>query len=139
MKRGGKAARARPLFIGYGNSLRVDDAVGPALARAQGGIAVHQLLPELAERIAQEERVVFIDARADLAPGTVEILPVDGESAATHSCSPGSLLRLAREVYGHAPEAFLVGIGVESFELGAPLSEAARQAMREAARRMGKL
>ncbi|MGD0666073.1 MAG: hydrogenase maturation protease [Bryobacteraceae bacterium] len=130
--RGLRAPRRRPLIVGYGNCLRGDDAVGPRLAAMLGGVAVHQLAPELAERLAGEERVVFIDARADLAPGDVQTMPVAGESASTHWCSPGWLLRLAQEVYGRAPEAVLIGIGAESFELGAPLSAAARQGMEKA-------
>ncbi|MFY9724373.1 MAG: hydrogenase maturation protease, partial [Bryobacteraceae bacterium] len=127
-----RAPRRQPLIVGYGNCLRGDDAVGPRLATILGGIAVPQLVPELAERLAAEERVVFIDARADLAPGDVQIVPVDGESASTHWCSPGWLLRLALEVYGKAPEAVLIGIGAESFELGASLSAAAQQGLEKA-------
>jgi len=127
-----RGPKRRPLILGYGNSLRGDDAVGPRLATILGGLAVQQLVPELAERLAAEERVIFIDARTDLPPGTVQMMPVDGESAATHYCSPGSLLRLAQEVYGKAPEAILIGIGGESFDLGAPLSEAAQQGMEKA-------
>ena len=133
-------ARVRaPLIIGYGNSLRGDDAVGPRLAEKLGGIAVQQLLPELAERLAGEESVVFVDARTDLAPGEVRIMPLDGEGASTHWCSPGSLLRLARVTYGHAPEAVLVGIGARSFDFGAPLSTAARQGMKKALAEIGRL
>jgi len=124
--------KRRPLIIGYGNSFRGDDAVGPHLATMLGGVAVQQLVPELAERLASEEHVIFIDARTDLPPGDVQLMPVDGESASTHWCSPGSLLRLALEVYGKAPEAILIGIGGESFDLGAPLSEAAQQGMEKA-------
>jgi len=120
------------LILGYGNSLRGDDALGPCLATLLGGVAVQQLVPELAERLAAEERVVFIDARTDLTPGEVQIVPVDRESASTHWCSPGWLLRLTREVYGKVPEAALVGIGAESFEMGAPLSPAAQAGMDKA-------
>ena len=127
-----RAPRKPPLIVGYGNTLRGDDAVGPQLATILGGIAVHQLLPELAERIAAEDRVLFIDARADLAPGEVRTMPVESESASTHWCSPGWLLHLAQEVYGRSPEAVLIGIGVESFEMGAPLSAAAKQGMEKA-------
>jgi len=129
---GPRAPRRPPLILGYGNSLRGDDAVGPQLATILGGVAVQQLVPELAERLAAEERVIFIDARTDLPPGEVQMMPVDGESASTHYCSPGWLLRLTQEVYGKAPEAILVGIGAESFDLGAPLSEAAREGMEKA-------
>ena len=127
-----RAPRKPPLIIGYGNSLRGDDAVGPCLATTLGGLAVQQLVPELAECLASEERVVFIDARTDLAPGDVQIMPVDGDSASSHWCSPVWLLRLALEVYGKAPEAVLVGIGAQSFDLGAPLSPAARAGMEKA-------
>ena len=106
--------------------------MGPQLATILGGVAVQQLVPELAERLAAEERVIFVDARADLLPGDVQMMPVDGESASTHWCSPGSLLRLALEVYGKAPEAILIGIGGESFDLGAPLSQAAQQGIEKA-------
>ena len=129
----GPGAPSRPpLILGYGNSLRGDDAIGPRLAAMLGGVAVQQLVPELAERLAAEDRVVFIDARTDLPPGQVRMMPVDGESASTHWCSPGCLLRLALQVYGRAPEALLVGIGAQSFDLGAPLSAAARQGMKKA-------
>jgi hydrogenase maturation protease len=120
------------LIVGYGNTLRGDDAVGPQLATILGGIAVHQLVPELAERLSTEDRVIFIDARTDLAPGEVRTMPVESESASTHWCSPGWLLHLAQEVYGKSPEAILIGIGVESFEMGAPLSAAAKEGMEKA-------
>lgn len=124
--------RAKPFILGYGNRLRGDDAVGPHVAAKLGGMAVPQLVPELAERLADQPLVVFIDARRDLEPGEVEILPVDNTAVMTHHCSPGYLMRLAREVYGREPHALMVGIGGESFELGAPLSAAARRGARRA-------
>jgi hydrogenase maturation protease len=124
--------RTPALIVGYGNTLRGDDAVGPQLATMLGGIAVQQLVPELAERIAAEDRVIFIDARTDLAPGDVQVMPVAGDSASTHWCSPGWLLHLAQEVYGRSPEAILIGVGAESFDIGAPLSAAAQEGMEKA-------
>ena len=65
------------LVIGYGNALRGDDGAGPCAARlfgercaAQPGpddtqsraLALHQLLPELVDDLAQAARVVFLDA-----------------------------------------------------------------------------
>ena len=126
------APRKPALIVGYGNTLRGDDAVGPQLATMLGGIAVQQLVPELAERIATEDRVIFIDARTDLAPGDVQVMPVESDSASTHWCSPGWLLHLAQEVYGKSPEAILIGIGAESFDLGAPPSAAAQQGIKKA-------
>jgi hydrogenase maturation protease len=129
---GPRAPRKPPLIVGYGNTLRGDDAVGPQLATTLGGIAVHQLLPELAERLSTEDRVIFIDARTDLAPGDVQTMPVESDSASTHWCSPAWLLHLAQEVYGKSPDAILIGIGVESFELGAPLTAAAQRGLEKA-------
>jgi len=131
-----RARKPHPLLVGYGNRLRGDDAVGPYVAAKLRGMAVHQLVPELAEQVAGHPSVVFIDARRDLEPGAVEILPLDTASIMTHSCTPGYLLRLARVVYGRAPKAWMVGIGGESFELGAPLSDAARLGARRAMARI---
>ena len=100
---------------------------------------VVQLVPELAEQAAAHELVVFIDARRDLEPGAVEILPLDAATVMTHSCSPGYLMALAREVYGRAPHALMVGIGGQSFELGAPLSAAARRGAQRTIARLGAL
>jgi Ni,Fe-hydrogenase maturation factor len=58
------------LVIGYGNTLRGDDAVGPLVAEQVANwnwpevrsVAVHQLTPELAADIAQIDAVFFIDA-----------------------------------------------------------------------------
>ena len=129
MKRG---RRPEALFVGYGNPLRGDDAVGRYVAGKLGGMVIHQLVPELAERLAAQELVVFIDARRDLEPGAVEIMPIDETAVMTHSCSAGYLLKLTRQVYGRAPRGLMVGIGAESFEFGAPLSEPVRRAAQRA-------
>ena len=59
------------LVIGYGNTLRSDDGVGPRVAMAVASrewpgfnaIAVQQLTPELAEPLAAAELAIFVDAR----------------------------------------------------------------------------
>lgn len=64
----------RALVIAIGNPLREDDGAGPAVAArlVERGVlregdtdivCVHQLLPELAERIAAARVVIFVDAR----------------------------------------------------------------------------
>ena len=58
------------LVIGYGNTLRGDDGIGPAVAGEIDRLAVpgvrvivvHQLTPELAADLAACRRAVFIDA-----------------------------------------------------------------------------
>jgi hydrogenase maturation protease len=123
----------KPLIIGYGNTLRGDDGVGPYIAQrlAERGfpaIAAHQLLPEHAEQVAAAGEVVFIDASAAIAPGEVrrsELCPGAGQSH-EHSPTPQSLLAMVRDVYAAAPRALLIEIGASQFEFGAELSEAVR-------------
>lgn len=132
-----KIRSAGALVIGYGNPLRGDDGVGPFVASRLGGTVVHQLTPELAERLAAADIAFFIDARQDLPAGAVETKPLDGGDVMTHSCSPGYLLQLARDVYGRAAKGVLVGIGAESFDWGAPLSDSALRGARKAAVEIG--
>jgi hydrogenase maturation protease len=59
------------LVIGYGNDLRGDDAVGPLAATVVAAwdmpgvqvLAVHQLMPELAETLVAADLAIFVDAR----------------------------------------------------------------------------
>lgn len=135
----------RALVIGYGNPLRGDDGIGPAvverfarLATAHVETAVcHQLTPELSERIAAMELVVFVDAQPGDRPGAIALSRVLPESsrdpaALTHHAHPAALLSLARELYGNAPEAFLVGVTAAAFELGAELSQPVAAAVPDA-------
>ena len=110
------SAAGRVLVIGYGNTLRGDDAFGPIVADRLRTAAdservliltCHQLTPELASDIAACEHVIFIDA--SIASPAGELVCRDltaGEAAAgplIHSLGPEQLLSLARLVYGRAP------------------------------------
>lgn len=135
----------RALLIGYGNTLRGDDALGPmaverlrALMPQAEFISCHQLGPELAERLAAFDCAIFIDAACDGEPGTVQAMrlsPTGGEtSSITHHVHPGALLELAHTLYGSAPRALLVtGVGA-SFENHEGLSEKGREALDEICR-----
>jgi len=132
----------RALVIGYGNPLRGDDAAGPEAARRLGdlgfrALAVHQLTPELAEPIAFARAVVFLDADARVPAGQIAITPLapaPPSAPLEHHASPAALLRLARDVYGAAPDACLISLGAAAFEFGARLSAAAEQAVSHAIR-----
>lgn len=124
------------LVIGIGNLLRGDDAAGPFAARElrRRGfrtLDVHQLTPELAEPVSRARRVIFIDSSAELAAGEVrrEALAEGAGPVLEHTASPGAVLRLARQVYGAAPEAVLISIGAQTYELGRPLSDPVRRAI----------
>jgi hydrogenase maturation protease len=125
----------RVLVIGYGNSLRTDDGVGryaaerladdPRLAAATV-VHVHQLAPELAVDVSRADLLVLIDASRGPDPGTIRIAPVERTNRAamawTHHLDPASLVALAEELYGHAPQAYVVSVAVESVEVGDRLS-----------------
>jgi hydrogenase maturation protease len=136
------------LVIGYGNALRSDDGVGPAVAAALScdvrafGLTVlqrHQLTPELAPDLAAASRVILIDAEAPVADGEVEmsreretdpsriavraIEPASADHAASsHHLDPATLLALANELYGSAPRTYLISVRGECFEAGDELT-----------------
>lgn len=132
------------LIIGYGNSLRSDDGVGPAIVQALASeppldcriVVCHQLTPELAESIAGVNLVVFVDAAADIQPGAVIAHQIretsKRPSGLMHTADPAALLSLARKLYGRSPKAFLVTVGVSSFALSEGLSQAVSSALPEA-------
>src|SRR5436305_5490516 len=77
--------RGTVVVIGYGNTLRGDDAAGPRAARAVAswdlpGViakAVPQLTPELAELVAAAHLAVFVDARLAADGDPVEFRPIE--------------------------------------------------------------
>ncbi len=126
------------LIIGYGNPLRSDDGAGQTVAKAFGGfknieaIAVHQLTPELAENLAQTERVYFVDA-APIAQVELQTLTTNASTIDLgHFTNPRTLLSLTRTLYNHAPKAYLVLIPAVNFELGETVSLVTQAAIPEA-------
>jgi hydrogenase maturation protease len=130
------------LIIGYGNTLRSDDGVGPRVARLLDRdcrrdpnitvIACHQLTPELAPAIAGAERLILIDAEAGGPPGKIwsrELLPEPaGCVPLTHHIAPQGLLAMAELLYGHAPRTTLHTVCGGSFDPGEDLSPAVEAA-----------
>jgi hydrogenase maturation protease len=125
------------LVIGYGNTLRRDDSVGPKVAEAVAAMALPGvrtlacplLTPELAEPVSQARLVIFVDAAVD-APREVQhrkLLPADSSQVIAHAASPATLLALARDVFGHAPEAWLITVPVEDLGIGDGLSALAQR------------
>lgn len=128
----------RPIVvIGYGNDLRGDDGLGPAVAtRLQvlqwpgvRVLSVQQLTPELAGLLAEARRVIFVDAELSGEAGVrARQLDTSYESApTTHASSPQSLLALTHEVYGRSPEAWLVTVPGFRFDLETVLSAEAQR------------
>lgn len=148
-----------PVFIvGYGNSLRGDDAVGQEVAQALWELRehsadlaaasitwAHQLTPEMAPELAASGFGIFVDAAAGNRPAgsvTVEVLGGGGgcrgagapaATAVATGCwqdlGPRQLLRLALDLYGNAPPAVLVSVGAGSMGPGVGLSPAVAAAL----------
>lgn len=136
-KRESPADLAGLLVIGYGNTLRSDDGVGPRVAAAVDelglpGVAAlvrHQLTPELAEPISSARAVVFVDAAAD-ASTEVRLRPLepaDGAQLMAHAADPRSLLAFAQQLFGRCPPAWWLTIPVENLGFGEELSPVARR------------
>ncbi|HWX23141.1 MAG TPA: hydrogenase maturation protease [Candidatus Binatia bacterium] len=137
------------LVIGYGNTLRSDDGVGPRVAEAVarlnlpgvGTLSCGLLTPELAEPISRADKVIFVDAAVD-APREVQLralTPADSSQIMAHAADPRTLLALARDVFGHAPQAWWLTIPVENIGVGENLSPFARRGFSEALREIKKL
>lgn len=130
------------LVFAWGNPSRGDDALGPefaarfeqALAQpiARGEVEVltdYQLQVEHALDLADRRLVLFVDAIAGgKAPWALHhVAPARDASFTTHALSPASLLHAYETVVkAPAPDSWLLTIRGEQFELGAPMSEAAR-------------
>jgi hydrogenase maturation protease len=136
------------LLVGYGNPLRTDDGAGPAVAElvaadpraAALGIDVrtaHQLTPELAVDVAAATLLVLVDAAEGPPAGEVGVRRVEGpgenDPSMTHHLEPESLLGLARGLFGAAPPAIVVSIGVRSVEVGERLTPEVDEAVGRAA------
>ena len=136
------AAETKLLVIGYGNTLRGDDGVGPRVAEAVEALKLpgvrtftcQQLSPEHAEMISQAERVVFVDAAVD-APKEVQLLelvPGGATQLMAHAADPRTMLALARDVFGRAPKAWWLTIPAVSLEFSETLTVEAQAGLAEA-------
>ena len=136
------------LLIGYGNPLRGDDGVGchvagrfkDEAAALMGGaaddlgvVSVPQLVPELAEVMAQAERVVLVDASHGLLPGEIKVRKVEPAPEASesliHAYDPATLAAWAGNLYGNTPDIHVVAVGTESFGFGQGLSPEVAEAV----------
>ena len=137
------------LVLGYGNTLRRDDGVGPKAADAIEALALPGvqtlscalLTPELAEPISRARSVVFVDAAVD-APREVQLrklAPAGSSQIMAHAASPATMLALARDVFGHAPEGWLLTIPVADIGIGEDLSPFAQRGLEIAIEEIKKL
>ncbi len=99
------------------------------------------LTPELADPISQARKVVFVDAAVDV-PKAVQlrkVKPADTSQIMAHAANPATMLALARDVFGQAPEAWLLTIPVQEMGIGEELSPIARRGLEAAVKKIRKL
>jgi len=133
------AGPAAPILVfAWGNPSRGDDALGPLFAEAIEALRLpgvecltdFQLQVEHALDLRGRERVLFVDAATGLAPDEAflvsRLLPRRDASLTTHAVSPGMLLQVSLDLERRPPPpAWLLQIGGDRWELGAPLSTTA--------------
>lgn len=135
-------AQDKLLVIGYGNTLRGDDGVGPRVADAVAALQLpgvrvlvcQQLSPEHAAPIAQATTVIFVDAAVD-APQKVQwrrLEPGDTSQLMAHAADPRTMLALSREVFGQVPNAWWLTIPAEQMEFCETLTPVAERGCAEA-------
>jgi hydrogenase maturation protease len=124
------------MIVGYGNTLRSDDAIGWVLAQQLAQrlessdvdvrlCLLHQLMPELVEQITEASYVIFLDAREGDAPGMIvceRVVAQPHENLFTHFINPAALLGAAQDWYNTAPHALLISVVGTSFEYGDTLA-----------------
>jgi hydrogenase maturation protease len=120
------------LVIGYGNSLRCDDGVGPYIASHVEtweipdvkAIAVQQLTPDLAEKLIKADLVIFVDANLTHTK-TVQVYPIaiaESGMVTGHWCEPSILLAITQALHGWHPKAWWVTVPGSNFDLGETFS-----------------
>jgi hydrogenase maturation protease len=139
----------RVLIIGYGNTLRGDDAAGVKATQLISQqypefeyIYLHQLVPELAEQIANYDMVFFIDAQEDITQPSVRLIApnTEADQPRSHFISPESLLALCKQLYQNIPtKTYVIGIPASQFELSEELSAFAKNGVDESVRLVNKI
>lgn len=138
-----KPTTVQVLVIGYGNTLRNDDGVGQAVVELMKAwdlpnvqvMPVHQLTPELAEPLSNVDLAIFVDAYPANFGEEVQVYHLEPASSGWtmgHTSAPKGLLAIAQALYNYHPQAWLVAIPAQNFELGDRLSPLAERGMAEA-------
>jgi hydrogenase maturation protease len=127
------------LVIGYGNTLRGDDGLGPYIAEGlQSVVGLYgvdvrimvfpQLDLVLASHMDKAEMVIFVDARVDDIEELVKIERIEPAAGSidpltSHTMNIPALLRIAFDWYGAAPKCYAVMPKGYDFSIGETISD----------------
>ncbi len=112
------------LVVGYGNTLRGEDGFGIEVAnllqhKAPEVVEVatlHQLIPELALRISEAGRVIFVDAACG-APEYALAVPLENpHDTLSHHLTPQEVVAMSRLLYDWRGECLLFSMMSLSFD-----------------------
>lgn len=155
----------RTLIAGFGNQFRRDDGLGPAvvnglrkhldrpaidplddgfddLGHAIDTIVLHQLVPELAETVADYDLLIFVDAHVGSIPELMHEERLDiayHTPFVSHQFHPSTVLALAQQIYGRAPQTVLLSLRGYDFDFGEGLSAEAHTLIEPAVKRICEL
>lgn len=138
---------ANTLVIGYGNTLRGDDAAGVLLAERMSQeqpsirvVTAHQLVPEIATELQETGRVFFIDAATGLSKPRWRFIHSGSNEDVSwcggHLHSPKQVLLWARVLDISPPRTWWLQLPADSFGLGQPLSDLASTGIETAYRQL---
>jgi hydrogenase maturation protease len=126
------------LLIGYGNPGRLDDGLGPALARRVRELGISRLTVETCYQLAVEhaelasgfDAVIFADAAVG-GPEPFDWKPLEPRTTiafSTHHVSPETILGLAHGLFQSEVQGFALAIrGYEFDDFGECLSPRAQE------------
>lgn len=152
----------RALIIGYGNPDRADDGAAwyilkqlasrlelpepsqdiDSLRHSEDSpdlMCTLQLDPQMAELIADYDRVCFVDAHTATYYDDIQSEVIEGKFQAspfTHHMTPETCLALAKTLYGRAPTAVVISVKGYQFEFSPTLSSRTAKLAEEATKRL---
>jgi hydrogenase maturation protease len=118
-------------------SITMDELSDGVLIPGLQACFTQQLMPEMAQMLAEVDTVVFIDAHV---PGTnhqpihwEEIQPLFHPSMVSHHFKPEVLIAYSESLYGRSPKAIVLSVLGTHFDFGTELSFETAVRVREAA------
>jgi hydrogenase maturation protease len=95
------------------------------LGHALDTVVLHQLLPELAETLADYDLVIFVDAHVGSVPEDIReerLKAAYRTPFVYHQTHPATVLALAQQMHGRVPEGVLLSLHGHDFDFGEGLS-----------------